>query len=259
MDENDKINKKEFIMKLNKNIVPKEINSLENWFFLAPPMGGMTQWKDGRSAKELARYITGSLPQMPKEVEQVLSCFSKPDAAFDWSAEHVTDFAHFGYGRGMGRNHDAVVYNRDVFMGIEAKADEPFGDKTIQDEMKNAGDNKLLRIRKLVELVFGDEPENHLDLRYQLLTACGGVLLEAKKREVKNAVLLVLVFLKAGTDAEGNAYYTEENRQRNNEDWRCFLEQIKAEITPQGCYKVPTQGACCGINMYVQKIEIPIP
>lgn len=245
-------------MKLNKNMVTREINSLDSWLALAPPMGGQNQWKDGRSAKELARYITGSLPHMPKEIEQLLSNFSAPDAAFDWSAEYVTKFSECGYGRGMGRNHDAVIYNGEVFMGIEAKADEPFGDKTIKDEMKNASDNKMLRIRKLVELVFGDKPENHLDLRYQLLTACGGVLLEAKERKIKNAVLLVLVFLKAGTDADGNTYYTEDNRQRNHHDWQSFLKQTNAKITPQGYFKVPTQGECSKINLYVQKLEIPI-
>ena len=44
-------------MKLNKNVVTvtKAITTLEEWQVLASPMGGDKQWRDGRSAKELAR------------------------------------------------------------------------------------------------------------------------------------------------------------------------------------------------------------
>ena len=247
-------------MKLNKNIVTvtKEINTLEEWQVLASPMGGDKQWRDGRSAKELARYITTAYPNMPKEIESVLYRFSSADAAFDWKAEYVTDFSQYGFGRGMGRNHDAVLYNSDVFVGIEGKADEPFGEKSIAEELKKASDNKKLRIDKLSNLVFGDQKENHLDLRYQLLTACGGVLLEAQKRQISNAVLLVLVFLKAGTNDDGKPYYLEENRQRNNSDWDLFTKQLKAQEMQNGFYGVPDPGTYDGINLYVQKIEIAV-
>ena len=252
--------KEAILMKLNKNIVTvtKEIVSLTDWQVLASPMGGDSQWRDGRSAKELAKYITGHLPQMPKELEDLLSNFSRQDSSFDWSAESVTDFSKHGYGKGMGRNHDLIVYNQDVFLGIEAKADEPFGNKTIAEELKNASNNKKLRIEKLVDLVFGDQVENHLELRYQLLTACGGVLLEAKHRNIQKAVMLVLVFLKNGTDASERPYYLEENRARNNEDWESFLRQLHAAPCKNGCYKAKISAQCAGIDLYVQKIEIPV-
>ena len=54
----------------------------------------------------------------------------------------MTEFEGQGYGRGMGRNHDMVIWNADVFVGIEGKADEPFGDKTIGDELKKASDTE---------------------------------------------------------------------------------------------------------------------
>ena len=244
-------------MKLNKYVVTatKEINSLESWQVLGSPMGGDTQWKDGRSAKELARYIIASYPSLPSEVENILGYFLSSDATLDWKAEYETSFSHFGYGKGMGRNHDAVIYNSDIFVGIEAKADEPFGDKTVAEELKNASDNKKKRIEKLVKLVFGDVIENHLDLRYQLLTACGGVLLEAQERRCKNAMLLVLVFLKNGVDSCGNKYFEEENRQRNHADWQRFLDQMKAKKTANGYYEIPTSN---GVKLYAQKLEIPV-
>ena len=247
-------------MKLNKNVVTvtKAITTVEEWQVLASPMGGDAQWKDGRSAKELARYITDAYPKMPKEIEHVLSRFSGPDADFDWKAEYVTDFAKHGYGRGMGRNHDMVIWNEDVFVGIEGKADEPFGDKTVAEELKKASENKALRIDKLCGLVFGDCKEKHLDLRYQLLTACGGVLLEAQKRHIPNAVLLVLVFLRDGADQNQKPFYLEENRQRNNADWSSFVKQLKATEISNGFYRVPDPGTYNGVNLYVQKIEIPV-
>lgn len=247
-------------MKLNRNFVTdtKEITTLTDWKILAPPMGGDKHWRDGRSAKELARYITESLPQMPKELEQLLSGFSGADSAFNWSAEYVTDFQKQGYGRGNGRNHDLILYNDDVFVGIEAKADEPFGKKTIAQELVKAADNKKLRIDKLVSLVFGDETKNHLMLHYQLLTACGGVLLEAKQRKLRNAVMLVLVFLKKGIGDDGKPYYHEENRMRNNSDWEEFLCQLQAVQTDKGCYKATAAGAYKDIDLYLHKIEIPL-
>lgn len=247
-------------MKLNKNIVTvtKEIVTLTDWQVLASPMGGDSQWRDGRSAKELARYITDSLPQMPKELENLLSDFSQANSSFDWSAEYVTDFCKYGYGKGMGRNHDLIVYNEDVFLGIEAKADEPFGSKTVAEELKDASDNKKMRIEKLSELVFGDQAEHHLHLRYQLLTACAGVLLEAKHRKIQNAVMLVLVFLKTGADASGRPYYLEENRERNHKDWTDLLCQLRASPYKNGCFKASVSPQCAGMDLYVQKIEIPV-
>ena len=235
-----------------------KINSLETWFDIAPPMGGIKQWRDGRSAKELARYMTGGFPKMPAEIEGVLMPFAPEDSIFKWGAEYVTDFAHFGYGLGMGRNHDAVIFNSNVFVGVEGKADEPFGDKTIADELNKASVNKITRINKLVELVFGDEPNNHLGLRYQLLTACGGVLLEAKKRHIPNAMLLVVVFLKEGLDEQGHPYYEEDKRQANHKDWEIFLRQMRAKQLPNGSYAVPMSATRSGINLYVQKIEIQV-
>lgn len=246
-------------MELARYVGNGDITSLESWFTYAPPMGAEKQWRDGRSAKELARYITDSLPAVPTDVGALLGNFTAKGETFDWAAEYVTDFAHYGFGRGMGRNHDAVIFNKDIFVGIEAKADEPFGDKTVSEELEKASTNKALRINKLTELIFGDSAENHPSLRYQLLTACGGVLLEAIERKINNAMLLVLVFLKSGHDQHGKPYYTEENRIRNNQDWDEFLSQIKAERTPEGYWKVPPCGAYSAINLYVHKLEIHIP
>lgn len=57
---------------------------------------------DGRSAKELARYITATLPNVPSEIKAVIADFTHRDSEFEWAAEYVTDFASCGLGRGNG-------------------------------------------------------------------------------------------------------------------------------------------------------------
>ena len=93
-------------MKLRDN----GITNVETWEIKAPPMGKSRQWVDGRSAKELARYMTKNYPQLPIEIENILKEFVRDDSEFDWAAEYVTRFEPFGLGRGEGRNHDAFLY-----------------------------------------------------------------------------------------------------------------------------------------------------
>jgi len=47
----------------------KPIRSIDDWFNLAPPKKGRKQWKDGRSAKELAKawFRTGRA-KVPEEL-----------------------------------------------------------------------------------------------------------------------------------------------------------------------------------------------
>ena len=45
---------------------PETISSLDDWFRLAPPEKGAVQWKDGRSAKELAPPVARSSVTHPR-------------------------------------------------------------------------------------------------------------------------------------------------------------------------------------------------
>ena len=225
------------------------ITDLESWFKLSPPMGGQKQWKDGRSAKELARYMTAGYPCVPKEIENVLSMFVDINAEFDWAAEYVTEFESFGLGRGEGRNHDAFMFNSDIVVGIEGKADESLGSQFIGDAFETASGNKKQRINGMIKMLFGDSPENHKDIRYQLITASVATLLEATKKNVNKAILMVIVFKKDGC-------YSEERITANNADINRFLEDISAVKTGQ-YYILPTvYGDENGIDLYFKHIEI---
>jgi len=234
-------------MKLKRD----DIYDLDSWFKAAPPMGAAKQWRDGRSAKELARYMTANFPNVPTEIQDILSDFTTLDAEFDWNGEYVTDFAKYDLGRGEGRNHDAFMWNKDVVVGIEGKADESLGSQLVGDAMIGATDNKMHRIRGMIKMLFGDEPVNHKNIRYQLVTATAATLLEAKERKVNNAVILVLVFKKQGC-------FSEQKIASNNADIETFLLETSAERCKK-YYSIPTVfGKENNINLYFKKIEFEI-
>lgn len=227
------------------------ITDIESWFKISPPMGGEKQWKDGRSAKELARYMTATYPMVPKEIEEALCYYVDKNSEFDWAAEYVTEFQPFGLGRGEGRNHDAFMFNSDIVVGIEGKADESLGSQLIGDALENASDNKKQRINGMIQMLFGDSPESHKNIRYQLVTASAATLLEATKKNVKKAVLMVIVFKK-------NGCYNEEKIAANNVDIHNFLTDISA-TQKDGCYILPTvYGKENSIELYFKHIEIEL-
>lgn len=90
------------------------------------------QWKDGRSAKELAKaWRPGdSGPSCPQALRALLDShpLTRYARLIEGRPEHVTPLPE----RGGGRNHDlwirAEVDDAPLTICIEAKADEPFGE-----------------------------------------------------------------------------------------------------------------------------------
>ena len=220
------------------------LKTVDLWKKNAPPMGGDTQWKDGRSAKELAKYMTADFPKLPSEIEEILSNIIDKNSILELDAEHVTNFSSAGFGRGEGRNHDGILTNNDIFIGIEAKADETLGN-LVADELKSASDNKKLRIEKLVSLLFDDGVENHKNIRYQLLTASAGALLEAGNS--KKALLAVIVFKKSGC-------FSNIKIQENERDIYRFLIETKA-TAKNGYWQINTPN---GKELLFCKIDIEV-
>ena len=174
----------------------------------------------------------------------------RDDSEFDWAAEYVTRFEPFGLGRGEGRNHDAFLYNDELVIGIEGKADEPLGSQLIGEALKDATPNKVQRINGMIQMLFGGTPEAHKDIRYQLVTAATATLLEATKNNVKKALLLVIVF--------NSSKCSEEKLERNNKDIDNFLRDISAKNIGEH-YIIPTRyGEETGVELFFKKIEISI-
>lgn len=188
----------------------RRIETLEEWEMHAGPKRP-TQWKDGRSAKEIARAWLSAHGTFPAEVTEALASHSCFGDITSWEAEPeaLQPFDKFG---GEPRNCDLAIYANDQYgpllIAIEAKADESFG-QTVAGALATAAKNRLnnprsngvARIEQLLVALMGHglhEDSSLGSLRYQLLTATAGALCAAERVHASRALLLVHEFV---TDA----------------------------------------------------------
>lgn len=201
----------------------REIRSVDDWFAQAPPKQGIKQWVDGRSAKELAKvwFPVAGDPQMPSELRLLLE--SREDTrgiVFDeGEPERVTVFDDCG---GEGRNADLVLWGQTphgkVLASIEAKADETFGDIAGEYVQQSLACNPCSRVPERFALLcrgvlgFGPEEEDARALRYQLLTAVAGALVDAQQCGAEVALFIVHEFIGMTEDKKLNANAADLNR-----------------------------------------------
>ena len=222
----------------NNNI----ITTVEEWYQFAPPKAKGKHWKDGRSAKSLAQFMTDKnqvkklediLVELEYNTKGVISCTPEANTVLPC--------------KGNGRNHDLLMIGEDFVVGIEAKVSEPFGEE-ISTELIEASDNKKGRIDKLANELFGckiNEVKDGLELRYQLLTGVYGTLREAENNQKSKALFLVVVFTDGLTSEDENAV------NRNNDDFKNFCQQIV--LSAEG-------GTICKSNvaLTIKKVEISL-
>ena len=119
------------------------ITTVEEWYQFAQPKAKGKHWKDGRSAKSLAQFMTDKnqvkklediLVELKYNTNGVISCTPEANTVLPC--------------KGNGRNHDLLMIGEDFVVGIEAKVSEPFGEE-ISTELIEASDNKKGRIDKL--------------------------------------------------------------------------------------------------------------
>lgn len=210
------------------------IESVGDWFSYAPPKKGRAQWKDYRSAKELAK--AWFRPSMPEELRSLLD--SHPDfqsfVIDEIIPEYQIQIDSFG---GEPRNADLLIVGHCVddagLLTIEAKADEEFGPLVGEyyNEKVGSRSNVPKRISLLLRSMFGRDRDEQLGLlRYQLLHGAAATLIEAKKRKAKRAAFVVHEFLSAKTDPE--------KLLRNNKDWAHLLSLLSSSAVP-GCLSGP--------------------
>lgn len=230
------------------------ITDMDSWNRLSPPTK-KEHWKNGRSAMELARYMTAAFPALPQELEGILAHFCPHDAALDWGVEHVTALTPFGLGVGEGRHHDAFLYGNDIVVGIEGKADESL-DKTLEEKLKNASQNQRHRIDGMLQMLYEKGKKVPNGIRYQLLTACTGTLLEAIKHRASTAVVLVLVFKKKPQGDE--IYFSPAKIEKNDRDIRSFIDSLSTEPFGDMTLIRTPFGAETGVSLYFQKMEFDV-
>ena len=213
-----------------------EIQSVDDWFHLAPPKKGISHWKDGRSAKELAKtwFPSEGQPKIPNELVNLLKSHDDTkDAVIDEGIpEHIVALDNF---RGEQRNCDLALYgrvrNKTISINIEAKADEPF-DMTIQekcDRVTNPRSKIPQRIDILCRSLFGKKQQElpeMANLRYQLLTGSAGTLIDAESIKAHIAVFVIHVFLSNELDMEK----VDQNDKDFNKFIRLLSENPKLKL-----------------------------
>lgn len=240
-------------VKISKN--GKNISGVDNWLQFAPPKRGEKQWKDRRSAKELARYWTER--EFEAASEPVDRLLREPfgdltlEEAWPECEIRIDSFP------GEHRNCDLVIRATSSVVGeirihIEAKADESFGDLIgvyYDQKLKEARSNLPARMRNLVRDVFKSElTEEIRSLRYQLLHSIYAVCIDAERANAKAAILLVHEF--------NSAEAKQSKLEKNATDWRRFIAMLpelkEISIANEGLYG-PIQLPCNSVPLYVGK------
>jgi len=175
------------------------ITDVASWFEHAPPAKGAAQWKDYRSAKEVAQaWCRYGEVRCPEEMSAILSnrretrglviehAVAEMEIAFDEFAggKRNADLALWGHMKGKQR----------VAVTVEAKADETSGNtvkKQLASAPTNRGSNIPKRVARLLRGIIGRDVDATIDpLRYQLFHALAAT---AKLAQAKNADLGVLI------------------------------------------------------------------
>lgn len=239
------------------------ICTLEDWFRFAPPKRGALHWRDYRSAKELARAWTkGGSPAAPPEFLFTLeSIFGARLQVLEAWPEKTTPLDDL---RGEPRNSDLIMKcelgQKVIVVSVEAKADEPFGDRLIGelfDEKSNTRSGIPVRISRLCRAMFGCELSEDLrQLPYQLLHAPAAAVAAAAEQHAGAAVILVHEFRSSGL--------SEVRQTRNQQHWRQLLqlfgmpEASRPEVA-HGPFSIPGNTHIpAGIPLYLAKVITPL-
>ena len=240
-------------IEIQKNVV---IASEEQWYIVAPPKGKNAQWKDGRSAKELARFATD--PSFKEFIRRILRQENIQEQNFVCEPEAETELKSVvDMGINGPRNHDLLMIgSKDCVIGVEAKVSESFGSNTIYEEWEKAKTNnkKEKRIPGLLRFIsedkytgLDDAPASVKSLMYQLFTATAGTIIEAKNRRKNKALVLVIVFT-------GNVYREaryEDKVRKNDMDFEAFVKEFFSEG------ETVIHGVACRIKKVEVEIKAP--
>jgi hypothetical protein len=138
----------------------REIKTVAEWFELAPPMGGLAHWVEGRSALELAKAWCLPEPHVPEEIRTLLETHheASPPVILYVTPEQRAPFDNFpGQPCNMDLSGLAVHPDGPLAISFEAKSDEPFGSRVREklsvalDQIANdEGTNLVTRIQNLV-------------------------------------------------------------------------------------------------------------
>ena len=239
------------------------IKDLDSWFKYAEPKGGKSQWKEGRSAMEFARYMTEYKGKMPEAIHRYLESIDFKDK-YTCLPEETTSFKGKDLGNGEGRHHDGLLVSKNYLIGIEAKVSESF-DYSLQKkiaiaEKKNSdgGNNTRKRIVNSLKMIKPDFKEELLEskdvqkLMYQLISGTVGSIIEARERSIKKAAFLVIEF--TGDVYKEKNY--EEHVKKNQADYDAFLDFLELSNKPDEERYITLDNG--DLRVYFNKIQVNI-
>ena len=199
----------------------KEIIDLKQWAECVR----REHWKEGRSAYSVADFMLNHSGSKLLE-ERISFVLSQPVELERGTPEFRASFDRY---RGNPSNLDLGIWGRvgtksSLFVGLEAKVDEPFGSGTVcqrhrsavKERIKNPRSNAVARIEGLLSNYFSDESDpcasKFSQVGYQLLTGTAGTA--AMQADI--SVFYVLVF---------KTHLYDENKGRENlVDFESFIQ-----------------------------------
>lgn len=236
-DETDNLFRNSVEAVLSNNIIlhnKQAIHDLSDWETICFSGKKKKHWKENQSAQSLAEFIL--FQDGLNHIKSIIS----PITGMDLSIYRVEPEREIRFdSNGHGREHDLAIWaitnsSKKVFIGVEAKVDEKFGNDTVKEhyskacEAQEGGENTNLpkRIEELMNrYVFRTDPQN-CNIQYQLLPALAGTL--APEADIH--ILLILEF---------PGERTEEVKKKQKDNWdafQFFIGQIKSNKIGEDLY-----------------------
>ncbi len=214
-----------------------EIKTMDDWQKAAFGSGKKGRhWKENRSAYSLADFILNR--NGAAELESMLSNVLNTKVTLEKAEpEFEVRFDEFGH----GREHDLAIWGKteskqSIFIGLEAKVDEPFGDTVATvyqrakvKELNGNNTNAPERIENLLKVNLKEVKEEDFTLRYQMLYSTVGT-----QSDLDLDVLLILVFKTKEYDFEKGC--------DNKKDFYTFIRRIEATHLGYDTYKATIKG-----------------
>lgn len=207
------------------------VHSLEEWekLFKSHDSRGEMHWKPEYSAQSLAEdFMFGSGEQMVSDIVELFSG-GGIEGAVRANIEHASAFDKYN----RTRMQDLAIFGKQTngksfFMGIEAKANETFGSKSINrqktyvetKEQSGVRTDAGERLRQLVRDFLGGKKLTDLSpeegrIRYQLLYYLAGSF-----REIADVIYMPVVVY-------GHPDYEKYGKDKNRTAYQNFMEALK--------------------------------
>lgn len=177
---------------MNINI---HISNPDEWKLAFPPAGGDKQWRDGYSAKELAKIVTGWYADIDFE-QELRNKLNKPKLVITKDKIYPERLSKFDNDWHGPRHHDlaccALDDGKPIALCFEAKVYESL-DLKLEKYRNSKG--KIARCNKLCKNFFGQKYDGneqlYKDIYYQILSSIAGSIAFACENGINDAIFIL--------------------------------------------------------------------